>query len=67
MLGHTEGNADYALDAATCEALAAVADGDEAAALRAFGSSDKPAVATVLETDDELGSTPQTYLKLHLL
>tara|TARA_Y100001934_G_scaffold113885_1_gene139279 strand:- start:129 stop:1157 length:1029 start_codon:yes stop_codon:yes gene_type:complete len=67
VLGHTEGNADYALDAATCEALAAVADGDEAAALRAFGSSDKPAVATVLETDDELGSTPQTYLKLHLL
>ncbi|MBJ37368.1 MAG: 2,3,4,5-tetrahydropyridine-2,6-dicarboxylate N-succinyltransferase [Gammaproteobacteria bacterium] len=67
VLGHTEGNADYALDDATCEALAAVADGDEAAALRAFGSSDKPAVATVLETDDELGSTPQTYLKLHLL
>ena len=67
VLGHTEGNADYALAAATCEALAAVADGDEAAALRAFGSSDKPAVATVLETDDELGSTPQTYLKLHLL
>ena len=67
ILGHASGNGEYMLDAATCRALADASGEEQASYLQAFAGSDKPLVATVLETDTELATTPQTYLKLHLL
>ena len=67
VLGHESGNTEYQLDAATCSKLASTAQGEQADYLNAFAGSNKPVVATVLETDAELATTPQTYLKLHLL
>ena len=67
ILGHAGGNGEYMLDATTCGALADASGEEHSSYLQAFAGSDKPLVATVLETDTELATTPQTYLKLHLL
>ncbi len=77
------GNLALALDSARLEALAAAleeiggrgkaATGDaavcreQAAVARAFLHSQRPLVATLLETDAAPASIPEGYLKLHLL
>jgi 2,3,4,5-tetrahydropyridine-2,6-dicarboxylate N-succinyltransferase len=51
---------------ALADALEAV-DATQAAIARACIESDKPVVITLLETDAQATSTPEVYLKLHLL
>jgi 2,3,4,5-tetrahydropyridine-2,6-dicarboxylate N-succinyltransferase len=51
---------------ALADALEAV-DATQAAIARACIESEKPVVITLLETDAQASSTPEVYLKLHLL
>jgi len=43
------------------------ADSEQAKLARACTESKRPVVVTILETDDQASSTPEVYLKLHLL
>jgi len=69
-LGYEGGNAALTVDGGE---LNAFADAIEAAApaqaalARACTESQKPVVVTVLESDEQSSSTPEVYLKLHLL
>ncbi|MFZ5755860.1 MAG: 2,3,4,5-tetrahydropyridine-2,6-dicarboxylate N-succinyltransferase [Pseudomonadota bacterium] len=69
--GHAGGNVaiDLDIDALVRIVSAAEAAGDDTLAniARALASSTRPCVLTLLATDDEPKSTPEAYLKLHLL
>ena len=69
-LGYNGGNQAIAISPAQAAELAAAVksvDATQAALLTRLAESTKPLVATLLETDSELSSTPEAYLKLHLL
>ncbi len=67
-LGYKGGNTDIALDAAMLSTLIdTIGDQEQKTALQRMQGSTKPLVATLLETDAALQTTPETYLKLHLL
>lgn len=70
VLGYSEGNATIAMSseqaAAIAEALAGV-DAGLSAQAKALSTSDKPLVAVLLASDSDPQTTPETYLKLHLL
>lgn len=68
--GYTSGNQAIDIDSNALVALAAAletADPAQAAIAKACTESQKPVVLTVLETDEQSQSTPEVYLKLHLL
>ena len=66
--GYTGGNTDIDLTPAVIEKLAgSVSDPEQAVLLGALKATDRPAVLTLIDTDSALTSTPETYLKLHLL
>ncbi len=68
ILGYQGGNQDIDLDDALLAQLRdAVSDIDQKKLLAEMIGSQKPCVATLLESDDALTTTPETYLKLHLL
>ncbi len=68
VLNYDGGNQDIDLDDDTIEKLAdVIGDKRQAAILSAMKGSTKPRVATMLATDSALETTPETYLKLHLL
>ncbi len=70
-LGYMSGN--QAIDAtadqlnAFAEALGSTSHSDQAALARKAANSQKPVAVTILEVDDSATSTPEVYLKLHLL
>lgn len=67
-LAYSGGNTDIDLDDDIIDKLiAASTDDRQGAILRAMKGSQQPRVATCLESDAELQTTPETYLKLHLL
>jgi 2,3,4,5-tetrahydropyridine-2-carboxylate N-succinyltransferase len=70
VLGYTSGNQAIAFGATQAsqlaEALKAI-DPTQAALLTRLAESQKPLVATLLAEDTALASTPEAYLKLHLL
>lgn len=70
-LGHQGGNHSYNLDAkqlaGLAEAVQAAGFKAEAELLQRLSHSTKPLVATLLESDAAPTSTPEAYLKLHLL
>ncbi|MAB24921.1 2,3,4,5-tetrahydropyridine-2,6-dicarboxylate N-succinyltransferase [Pseudomonas neustonica] len=71
QLGYSEGNQAISFSTSQCAALASAlkqAGFAEASALiEQMASSTRPLVATVLATDEAPVSTPEAYLKLHLL
>ncbi len=68
VTGYSGGNTDIDLDSATLAKLRdAISDANQKSLLEAFAGSTKPLVLTLLDTDSALQSTPETYLKLHLL
>jgi 2,3,4,5-tetrahydropyridine-2,6-dicarboxylate N-succinyltransferase len=71
VLGYSSGNQVMDLDTVALEKLAeAFTDAGEktlASIAEQFKHSDRPAVITILETDDSPSSVPEGYLKLHLL
>lgn len=67
---YSEGNLAIEVDGGELEALANALDAShplQAAFARTCIESDKPVVITVLESDAAPQSTPEVYLKLHLL
>lgn len=69
-LGYEEGNVALDVDGGELEAFAAAlesADAMQAALARACTESEKPVVVTILAADEQASSTPEVYLKLHLL
>ncbi len=69
-LGYTGGNQALDLSKDQLEPLAAALDAaapEQAAIVRGMASSTQPLVVTLLETDSALSTTPEAYLKLHLL
>ncbi|MGY0217438.1 2,3,4,5-tetrahydropyridine-2,6-dicarboxylate N-succinyltransferase [Endozoicomonadaceae bacterium StTr2] len=71
IVHYNGGNQAIELDSATCHALEevfeAAGENQLAAAMTAIEDSDQPRVITLLESDDAPTSTPEAYLKLHLL
>ncbi len=70
VLGYTEGNQAIAFTTAQASQLAEAlkgVDAAQAALLTRLAESHKPLVATILAEDAQLTSTPEAYLKLHLL
>jgi 2,3,4,5-tetrahydropyridine-2-carboxylate N-succinyltransferase len=70
ILGYTEGNQAIAFTTAQASQLAEACkgvDAAQAALLTRLAESHKPLVATMLAEDAQLTSTPEAYLKLHLL
>ena len=70
ILGYTEGNQAITFSVAQASQLADAlkgVDAVQAALLTRLAESHKPLVATVLAEDAQLSSTPEAYLKLHLL
>ena len=71
IAGYQGGNVVITLDGATCHALEEVflqhSMLDHALNLSAMETSGRPCVLTILETDDAPTTTPEAYLKLHLL
>lgn len=68
--GYTGGNAAIEVDGGELSALADALAADfatQSAIATACTESQKPVVITVLETDEQASSTPEVYLKLHLL
>lgn len=68
--GYTGGNAAIEVDGGELSALADALAADfatQSAIAAACTESQKPVVITVLETDEQASSTPEVYLKLHLL
>ena len=62
------GNTDIHLDPNKLRDLAtAISDEKQKALVSKMITSNKPVVLTLLESDDNLQSTPEAYLKLHLL
>ncbi|WP_300433341.1 2,3,4,5-tetrahydropyridine-2,6-dicarboxylate N-succinyltransferase [uncultured Thalassolituus sp.] len=69
-LGYQGGNEALTVTADQLSAFAVAvegADAGQAALARACTESKRPVVVTVLATDDQASSTPEVYLKLHLL
>lgn len=69
-LGYEGGNEALETDGGELTAFAdaiAAADETQAGLARACIESDKPVVVTVLASDEQSTSTPEVYLKLHLL
>ncbi|MBV6750321.1 MULTISPECIES: 2,3,4,5-tetrahydropyridine-2,6-dicarboxylate N-succinyltransferase [Pseudomonas] len=70
ILGYTGGNQAITFSTAQASQLAdalKTIDAAQAALLTRLAESHKPLVATVLAEDVQLTSTPEAYLKLHLL
>lgn len=68
VLDYDGGNQDIDLDDATIEKLIdAIGDQRQAAILSRMKGSNMPRVVTILASDSALETTPETYLKLHLL
>lgn len=70
VLGYSAGNQAIALSKAQAAELASALkdiDSAQAALLTRLAESQKPLVATLLAEDAALTSTPEAYLKLHLL
>ncbi|HCS43070.1 MAG TPA: 2,3,4,5-tetrahydropyridine-2,6-dicarboxylate N-succinyltransferase, partial [Pseudomonas sp.] len=70
ILGYTEGNQAIAFSIAQASQLADALkglDAVQAALLTRLAESHKPLVATLLAEDAQPSSTPEAYLKLHLL
>ena len=62
------GNADILLNREDIGTLSRrLSDRDQARLLTQMADSTKPRVLTIIESDKDLGSTPEAYLKLHLL
>ncbi len=69
-LGYEGGNEALDVDGAELNAFADAIEGNfpaQAALARACTESKKPVVVTVLSEDTQAASTPEVYLKLHLL
>ncbi|MCG8516805.1 2,3,4,5-tetrahydropyridine-2,6-dicarboxylate N-succinyltransferase [Marinobacter sp. CA1] len=70
-LGYNSGNQALAANAdqlnALAQALADAGDAAQADLARKAADSQRPVVVTVLESDDTASSTPEVYLKLHLI
>ena len=70
-LGYTGGNQALAASAdqlnALADTLAQAGEVAQAGLARKAADSTRPVVVTVLETDDTASSTPEVYLKLHLI
>lgn len=69
-LGYEGGNQAIEADGGELSAFAdavEAADAAQAALARACTESQKPVVVTILETDEQSSTTPEVYLKLHLL
>ncbi len=70
-VGHKGGNLCIDVDVDVLMHLVSAAeaanDHDYADLVRQFSASKRPMVLTLLETDDEPKTTPEAYLKLHLL
>ncbi|UVJ45143.1 2,3,4,5-tetrahydropyridine-2,6-dicarboxylate N-succinyltransferase [Pseudomonas sp. LS1212] len=70
VLGYTDGNQAIAFNTSVAAQLAEAVkgiDAAQAALLTRLAESQKPLVATLLAEDAPLTSTPEAYLKLHLL
>lgn len=69
-LGYTGGNEAISVTADQLTAFASAvesADSEQAKLAGACTESKRPVVVTILESDDQASSTPEVYLKLHLL
>lgn len=69
-LGYTGGNEAISVTADQLSEFATAvedADIDQAKLARACTDSTRPVVVTILESDDQSATTPEVYLKLHLL
>ncbi|PCJ30243.1 MAG: 2,3,4,5-tetrahydropyridine-2,6-dicarboxylate N-succinyltransferase, partial [Moraxellaceae bacterium] len=69
-IGYTGGNQTIEVDSKDLTALATAltsTDPAQAAIATSCTESQKPVVITILETDEASQSTPEVYLKLHLL
>ena len=70
-LGYAEGNQAISFAASQCgalsQALNAAGFSEQAALVAQMTDSARPLVATVLASDEAPSSTPEAYLKLHLL
>jgi 2,3,4,5-tetrahydropyridine-2-carboxylate N-succinyltransferase len=69
-IGYEGGNQAVEVDGGELEALATALEAiapEQAKLARACTESQKPVVVTVLESDTQSASTPEVYLKLHLL
>jgi 2,3,4,5-tetrahydropyridine-2-carboxylate N-succinyltransferase len=68
VTGYKGGNNDIELNADQLRELAdTITDERQNSVVAQMASSTKPVVLTMIESDDALQSTPETYLKLHLL
>jgi len=71
QLGYTGGNQAIALATSQCgtlgKQLEAAGFAEQGALATQLESSDRPLVVTILATDEAPSSTPEAYLKLHLL
>lgn len=68
VTGYNGGNKDIDLDQAKVAELAdKVTDPGQKSLLQMMITATKPLVLTMLDTDSSLQTTPETYLKLHLL
>jgi 2,3,4,5-tetrahydropyridine-2-carboxylate N-succinyltransferase len=68
VLSYQGGNQSIDIDTEMMAALAdAMTDPEQKSLLEQMKNSINPCTATFIETDSELTSTPETYLKLHLL
>lgn len=68
IVGYEAGNRDIDLDDAVVAALLdATTDDTQKKVLETIRGSERPRVLTVLETDSPIATTPEAYLKLHLL
>ena len=69
VVGYKGGNTDLDLSDADLKALGGIEtlNEDQKTVIGQLTGSAKPVVLTMLETDSPLQSTPETYLKLHLL
>jgi len=69
-IGYEGGNQAIEVDGGELTALATALEAvapEQATLAKACTESQKPVVVTILESDDESQSTPEVYLKLHLL
>jgi 2,3,4,5-tetrahydropyridine-2-carboxylate N-succinyltransferase len=67
LLSYTGGNTCVVLDAATLAQLKPLLSSEQQAIATQLEGAARPVVITLLETDSALTSTPEAYLKLHLL
>lgn len=71
QLGYSQGNQAITFKPSQCEALGQALDkagfAEAGAVVTQLASSSRPLVATILATDEAPSSTPEAYLKLHLL